>query len=230
MDPALNGEPAASGGSALATDRALDLWSPRPRGTSDESIPAMGGVERTAVGAAARWSLADAFATEAAFDAWYAALLPRVHGYLFARCGRDPDLAEDLTQATFIAAVRSRRSFDGRSEPFTWLCGIARHQLADHFRRLDRDERRDQRLAQEAVRRGDPAGWAAAEERDAIGRALATLPPLQRAALLFTTLDGLTVKEAAALLERSEAATESLVHRARVAFRAAWEHEERTDA
>ena len=71
-----------------------------------------------------------------------------------------------------------------------------------------------------------PDEAAAVGEREAIGRALATLPALQRAVLVFTALDGLTVAEAAVLIERSESATESLLHRARVAFREAYRREE----
>ena len=180
-----------------------------------------------ALGIATRDSevLGDAFASEAAFDAWYEQALPRVLAYVFARCGRDRDVAEDLTQQAFIEAVRGRGSFDGRSDPVTWVCGIARHLLADHYRRLDAEERRNLRLVE--LERGDPAdaGPAAIAEREAIAAALASLPALQRAVLVFTSLDGLSVREAAALLDRSESAAESLLHRARVAFRQAYERE-----
>lgn len=166
--------------------------------------------------------LPDPFASEPAFDAWYAQALPRVYRYVFARCGRDPDLAEDLTQQAFIEAVRGHASFDHRSDAVTWVCAIARHRLADHFRRLDADERRNLRLVEL-----DPAGPNQPDpddvaERDAIQTALDTLPALQRAVLVFTSLDGLTVREAAVLLGRSEGATESLLHRARLAFRRAY--------
>jgi RNA polymerase sigma-70 factor, ECF subfamily len=177
---------------------------------------------------AGRERLREAFASEPAFSAWYGEVLPRLYGYLFVRCGRDPDLAEDLTQVTFIEAIRSRETFDGRADPVTWLCGIARHKLADHFRRSQRDEDRGRRLA--AAHRHEPPDEAAAVgEREAIGRALATLPALQRAVLVFTALDGLTVAEAAALIDRSESATESLLHRARVGFREAYGREEGND-
>ena len=55
-------------------------------------------------------------------------------------------LAEELTQQTFVEAVRRRGSFDGRSEVVTWLCSIGRHKLADHYRRLERDERHRLRI------------------------------------------------------------------------------------
>jgi RNA polymerase sigma-70 factor, ECF subfamily len=177
---------------------------------------------------AGRDQLSEVFASETAFSAWYEQVLPRVYGYLFARCGRDPDLAEDLTQVTFIEAVRCRAAFDGRADPVTWLCGIARHKLADHYRRSQRDEDRGRRLA--AIDQHEPPDESAAVgEREAIGRALAALPALQRAVLVFTTLDGLTVAEAAALIDRSQSATESLLHRARVGFREAYRREEGSD-
>ena len=165
---------------------------------------------------------ADPFATAAAFDAWYDAALPRVFRYVYGRCGHDRDLAEDLTQQAFVEALRGRASFDYRSDPVTWVCSIARHRLADHFRRLDAEERRNLRLVElESVtpRDPDPADIA---ERDAIQAALASLPALQRAVLVFIALDGLTVREASVLLDRSESATESLLHRARAAFRRAY--------
>ena len=114
-----------------------------------------------------------------------------------------------MTQVSFIEAVRVRSSYDGRSDPVTWLCGIARHKLADHFRKLHRDEERGRRLAAADDRR-DPGDEAdAIGDRDAIAGALATLPALQRAVLVFTAMDGLTVRETAALVGRSESATES---------------------
>lgn len=173
--------------------------------------------------------LADVFASEAAFSAWYERVLPRVYGYVYSRCGHDPDLAEDLTQVTFIEAIRGRARFDGRSDPVTWLCGIARHKLADHYRELDRIERRDQHLAAQALGRRGSGDDARLEEREAIVSAMAGLPALQRAVLILTALDGLSVREAATLLDRSESATESLLHRARVAFREAYGRLESSD-
>ena len=108
--------------------------------------------------AALKASFAQAFASEADFRAFYDQALPRIYGYLHDRCGGDPMVAEELTQQTFVAAVRERSRFDGRSEPMTWLTAIARHKLADHFRRLEREERRRVRLvAREIQVDPDPA-------------------------------------------------------------------------
>jgi len=48
---------------------------------------------------------------------------------------RDRSAAEDLVQETFLAALKSRGSFSGGSSEATWLVGILKHKIADHFRR-----------------------------------------------------------------------------------------------
>jgi DNA-directed RNA polymerase specialized sigma24 family protein len=80
-----------------------------------------------------------ALADDDAFEAWYRRTVPSVFAYLMSRGGSDVALAEELTQLTFIAAIDQRAHFDGRSSVVSWLCGIARHKLADHFRSLERE-------------------------------------------------------------------------------------------
>ena len=52
---------------------------------------------------------------------------------------RDRSVAEDLVQETFLAALKSRGSFAGGSSEATWLVGILKHKIADHFRRQVRE-------------------------------------------------------------------------------------------
>jgi RNA polymerase sigma-70 factor, ECF subfamily len=158
---------------------------------------------------------------ELAFRAWYDRTLPRVYGFLLARCGHDPALAEDLTQQAFIEVVRRRRQFDGRSDPATWVIAIARNKLVDHYRRLGRERRRDLRLVSNWTN-GDVAAWHGREEREAIDAALATLSGDQRLVLILRYLDSMTVDEIARLIRRSYSATEALLFRAREAFRRAY--------
>ena len=166
-----------------------------------------------------------ALATDDAFDAWYRRTLPRVYSYLLSRCGNDPTLAEELSQQTFIAAVDLRSRYDGRSDTVTWLCGIARHKLADHFRRVERDERRRMRLEVREIQLAEAAHEPGLDDRAAIEDALRSLPVAQRAVLVFVVLDDLPVAEAARLMDRSASATQSLLHRARDGFRRAYRGE-----
>ncbi len=48
---------------------------------------------------------------------------------------RDQELSEEVVQETFLEALRVRESFAGRSTERTWLIGILRHKILDHFRR-----------------------------------------------------------------------------------------------
>jgi RNA polymerase sigma-70 factor (ECF subfamily) len=153
---------------------------------------------------------------EAAFRTWYDIALPRVYGYLFARTGGDHALAEDLTQQAMLRAIRARATYDGRAPVIAWVCGIARNLLVDHHRRLGREERS---LLRVVVREVEPDRAERLAERDAILAALRRMPALQRAALVLRYLDGLSVRQVAAAIGKSEKATESLLSRGRDRFR-----------
>ena len=164
-------------------------------------------------------SLAQLFDDDVAFRDWYDRTLPQVYRYLLSRCGGEVHLAEDLTQQAFVEAVRHPDRFDGRANVVTWLCAIGRHKLIDHYRRSGRDHRRGSELV--LVSHRDP--WADSETRDSVERALDRLPSDYRLALIFRYLDDLPVRDVAAVLGRSESATESLLSRARESFRRAYE-------
>jgi RNA polymerase sigma-70 factor, ECF subfamily len=164
-----------------------------------------------------------ALATDAAFEAWYARTLPRVYAYVFSRSGNDVALAEEITQQAFIAAVEQRSRFDGRSDTITWVCGIARNKLADHFRRKAREERRQMRLEVRQLELDRDATHAPTfDDRAAIADALRSLPTNQRAVLSFVVLDDLPVAEAARLMGLRAGAAQSLLYRARASFRRAY--------
>ena len=52
---------------------------------------------------------------------------------------RNPDIAADLVQDTLLAALRTVEKFGGRSSVRTWLLGILKHKISDHFRKLGRE-------------------------------------------------------------------------------------------
>jgi len=191
-------------------------------------IPRAPGVPHRVAAGERRRSLSEIVADERSFRAWYDQAAPRVYAYLLSRCSTVP-VAEELTQQTFIAAIRAAETFDGRENSVPWLVGIARHLLAGHFRALEREERRHQRLVLRELAVGEEdAAWARLRQRDAVSRALRHLPAMQRAVLVLRFFDRLSVRDIAAEIGRSEGATESLLGRARTAFERAYE--EATDA
>ena len=150
--------------------------------------------------------------------------LPHVYGYLLSRCGQRW-LAEDLTTETFLAALDAARAGRAGALSRAWLVGIARHKLADHWRREARDSVRLQ-----AVRSRQPAQepdtWDRELDRLVAHKTLAQLSPLHRLVLTLRYVDDLPVAEVAEHIGRTVHATEALLVRARAAFRRAYPGEE----
>ena len=153
------------------------------------------------------------------FLALYQRALPEVYGYLFDRC-RDRETAEDLTSETFLAAVRAVDAPSAPELSVPWLIGVARHKLVDHWRRRGRDERLVDALSEPPVVE-DP--WDAQLSSLAAADVLERLGEHHRIALTLRYVDGLSVPEVAALVERTVHATEALLVRARIAFRKLYE-------
>jgi RNA polymerase sigma-70 factor, ECF subfamily len=147
----------------------------------------------------------------------YRRALPQVYGYLLPRCG-SAALAEDLTAETFMAAVAAVRQRGMPELTVGWLVGVARHKLADHWRRTAREQRG---VAAVAGRDAEPVDdpWENWLDAEAAFSVLSRLPGPQRAALTLRYLDGLPVREVGAHLGRSVHATETLLARARAALR-----------
>jgi RNA polymerase sigma-70 factor (ECF subfamily) len=153
----------------------------------------------------------------------YDEALPHVYGYLLARC-RDRTLAEDLTAETFLAAVAATRRPDTPEPSVGWLIGVARHKLADHWRRLEREER-GLRLLDGADGDDTEDPWDEAIDAIRARTTLDALGPHHRAALTLRYLDGLPVPDVADCLGRTVHATEALLVRARAAFRRCYREE-----
>ncbi|TMK47422.1 MAG: sigma-70 family RNA polymerase sigma factor [Actinobacteria bacterium] len=159
--------------------------------------------------------------------ALYESALPHVYGYLVARCS-GVALAEDLTAETFLAAVDAVRRDDPPPVSTQWLIGVARHKLADHWRRQAREERHLSSVAaSDDGHLADP--WDTHLDAVRARDTLACLSPPHRAALTLRYLDDLPVPEVADFLERTVHATEALLVRARSAFRRAYEAGEDLD-
>ncbi|GAB3504701.1 RNA polymerase sigma-70 factor (ECF subfamily) [Amycolatopsis cihanbeyliensis] len=156
----------------------------------------------------------------------YDAALPEVYGYLLSRCG-NRTLAEELTSETFLGAVHAARKPGATPVSVPWLIGVARHKLADHWRRREREERGLRLVHESEPESADP--WEAELDALLARQALAELGAHHRAALTLRYLDGLGVPEVAEHLGRTVHATEALLVRARAAFRAVYQGKEGRD-
>lgn len=148
--------------------------------------------------------------------ALYDEALPIVYGYFARRCG-DRGAAEDLTSETFLAAMDAARKADPPPMSVAWLVGVARHKLADHYRR--RHDRHSVPVA-ELPEPVDPTDdWDVALDRIVAETVMARLPEHHRTVLALRYMDDCSVGECAELIGRTVHATEALLVRARRAFR-----------
>ena len=162
---------------------------------------------------------------DAAFDALFERWSGRLLRFL-ERMVRDPAVAEELVQETFLRVHRARTRYAPDARFSTWLYTIAANAARNELRR---PFRRAPHESIEAEREGEPLALAAEEATvdeivharrlgSEVEEAFAQLPERQRAALWLAAVDGLAYAEVARALEASEASVKALVHRARVAL------------
>jgi len=162
------------------------------------------------------------------FEQLYRRHVGEVYAYAFARVGRST--AEDITAEVFHAAARAARS--GQREVLTpaWLMTVVRNKVIDHWRR-DQRRRAKLHLLWSGKEASEPGAIAdAAATREAVLTALDRLPQHHRMFLMMHYVDGISVPELAGLIGKSVAATESVLARARRAFKEHYSREETTDA
>lgn len=166
-----------------------------------------------------------------AFDAFFNAYFDRLYRFALARLRHEPDAAEDVVQQTLCRAVEKLHYFRGEAALFTWLCQICRNAIADMFRSKasqggdtvpfeDSDEIRAALEALSALPVDDPEHAAQDAQLSRIVQVvLDHLPKRYGDVLEWKYIQGLSVKEIAARLEIAPKAAESVLSRARVAFR-----------
>jgi RNA polymerase sigma-70 factor (ECF subfamily) len=160
-----------------------------------------------------------------AFEALYAAVAPRLLAYLVGLVA-DRAAAEDLLQLTFLKLHEARSIYVRGADPVPWLYTIAHRTCLDELRRRKRSRVRvGEEVPASAEPRADLSGaaeGAGARDRgfsDETLRALETLPASQREALLLTTIQGRSLKEAAAITGATPSAIKLRAHRGYVALR-----------
>jgi RNA polymerase sigma-70 factor, ECF subfamily len=167
---------------------------------------------------------------EEAFGEFFELMFPRIYRFALARVGDREDAAEDIAQATLCQAMRKLSTWRGEASLFTWICTIGRHEI-DGWRRKHPDaasielieEAPEIRAALESLHAHESGRAEAAVERRELAtlvqRILDHLPAHYGSVLEWKYLDDLPVREIAARLDLSDKAAESLLTRARAAFR-----------
>ncbi len=169
---------------------------------------------------------ADPAAVEYLYDTYF----DRIYAFVFRLVDRDQAAAEDVVQETFLAALRSQKSFRGDSSLYTWLCSIAYHKVTDLQRRSYREQRKchvpldiDGRDPDWLGRAGPsvPDVTESVENRDLIQKAMSELPADYRQVLILKYVEEMSVAEICRVMGRSPKSVEGLLTRARRALRTA---------
>jgi RNA polymerase sigma-70 factor, ECF subfamily len=162
---------------------------------------------------------------DAAFAELYDALAPRLHQYL-TRQTRDSSRAEDLLQQTLLHIHRARGRFVAGADVFPWAFAIARRLFIDGIRRGKYEVVADTAGGDcfyESAGTAPPADDLLHTKRvaQAVARELAKIPEPHRVAFELVKTEGLSMREAAAVLGTTVTAVKLRAHRAYVALRAA---------
>jgi RNA polymerase sigma-70 factor (ECF subfamily) len=166
---------------------------------------------------------------ERAFEEFFGGYFPGLYRFALSRLGGNEDAAEEVAQATICRAIHKLGTYRGEAALFTWLCTFCRHEISAFCARhriagrVDLiEEAPEIRAALESLAGRDPDPGAALDRRK-LGRAVQVtldhLPLRYGDALEWKYLEGLSVKQIAERLGLSPKAAESLLTRAREAFR-----------
>jgi RNA polymerase sigma-70 factor, ECF subfamily len=158
---------------------------------------------------------------EASFGPLFRFAMPRVDG--------DPGLAEEIVQTTLVRAVRKLSTYRGEAALLTWLTTICRREIATHYEKQSRvppmielsEDLPEIRAALESM------GAESEQQRREVSRlvqvVLDRLPSRYGDTLEWKYIDGLSVAEIATRLGIATKAAESVLTRARNAFREAFQ-------
>ena len=172
---------------------------------------------------------------ERAFNYFFNTYFARVYRFAAPRLSGDPEAAKEVVQATLTKALRSLSTFRHEAALFSWLCQICRRQIVDYLRAHhrftdnivlidDSDEVREALEAVEAPATADPQhAYSTEEKRQLIRSILDRLPSRYGDVLEWKYIDGYSVEEIGERLCVGHSAAQSLLARARIAFRQAVE-------
>jgi RNA polymerase sigma-70 factor (ECF subfamily) len=169
-------------------------------------------------------------------DTWVEQYGDYLYRYAVSRC-QDPSIAEDLVQETFLAALRSRESFEGRSSVRTWLTSILRNKIVDHFRKISMERPiddfesptafTDEAFDKEGNWKVGPAKWninpmKIFEQKEfwrVLSNCLSEVPARLARAFILREIDGLNCEEIRNVLHVSASNCWVMLYRTRMRMR-----------
>ncbi len=167
---------------------------------------------------------------ERAFEEFFNAYFPRVYRFALPRLNGDVEAARSIVQSTLEKAIRKLESFRGESGLFTWVCQICRNEIVDYIRAERRmrhvvliDDQPELRAAVESIEAPEEfdlvRSYGRAESARLVRVVLDRLPSSYGDALEWKYVEGESVESIGERLGIGTTAAQSLLARARRAFR-----------
>jgi RNA polymerase sigma-70 factor (ECF subfamily) len=171
---------------------------------------------------------------EDAFTQFFEDSFQGLYRFALRRLDYDEELAQEMAQGALVKAIDKLDSYRGDAALFTWLCSFCRFEISAHFRKGGRDaeevelveEVPEVRAALDALAAGELGPEDELRRKELVRLvhlALDHLPPKYGRALEWKYLEGLSVIEIAERLGLTPKAAESVLTRARTAFRGGFE-------
>ena len=172
---------------------------------------------------------------ERAFRRFFDENYPRLYRFVLARLAGSAADTEEVVQNTLSKALKGLHTYRAESQLFTWLCAIARSEIADWKRRQGRYHERvvltedsaEARAAVDSFRASDLEDPEQSLQRTERARliqvALDRLPPTYGDALEWKYIEGCSTREIADRLDVHVEAAQSVLARAKRAFREVYE-------
>jgi len=165
---------------------------------------------------------------ERSFDDFFNRFFPGIYRFALMRLADNAEAAEAVAQATLTAAIFKLATYRGEAALFSWLCTFCRHEIHRHLTKLHRasfvvlnEDAAEVRAALDSLSAisSDDANGRRLDNARLVRVVLDYLPAKYSEILEWKYLDGLPVADIAQRLRVSTKAAESLLTRARVAFR-----------
>jgi RNA polymerase sigma-70 factor (ECF subfamily) len=155
---------------------------------------------------------------ESAFETFAEHYIAGLYRFALRRLDQNRELTKEIVQSTVCKVIEKLDSYRAEAPLFTWLCACCRNEIAAHFRRAGRRPKEVELVDDVPQEQADGS-----DTTELVHAALDRLPPTYARALEWRYLDGLEVADVAQRLALTYKAAESLLSRARSAFRKAYE-------
>lgn len=170
---------------------------------------------------------------EHAFEEFFAGYFPGLFRFVYLRVNNSADAAEEIVQKALCKAVAKLGTYRGEAALFSWLCTFCRHEISRYMKENSRYYFQPDYLDSPEIAAALESLLMASQDRPdhavlrkelgfMVQLALEALPSRYADALEWKYMEGLPVKEIAERLNLGLKAAESLLTRARQAFRDAF--------